>query len=101
MKTEARTLSDASAPALPSVFGVGVGDAAKLHDLRVLSSPKLFPANRKNSPSSSASRPSLRPPPLPHFPHDPLGFLHRYIFSVNARRASHCFNRVASTLNRR
>lgn len=34
---------------------VGVGVAAKLHDLGVLSVPKLFPANRKNSLTASLS----------------------------------------------
>lgn len=51
--------------------------SAKLHDLGVLSAPKLFPANRKNSPTSPAF-----PPQGSH------GFLHRYIFSVNAPRGS-------------
>lgn len=41
--------------------------SAKLHDLRVLS-PKLFPANRKNSPSSPAKPPLvLHPARLPRF----------------------------------
>lgn len=56
---------------------VGVGVAAKLHDLGVLSALKLFPANRKNSPTSPLSSPQGF-----------HGFLHRYIFSVNAPRGS-------------
>lgn len=56
--------------------------SAKLHDLRVLSAPKLFPANRKNSPSSPAN------PLSSSTPQGSLGFLHRYIFSVNAPRGS-------------
>lgn len=38
----------------------GVSIAAKLHGFRVLSTLKLFPANRKNSPSSLCT-----PPPFP------------------------------------
>lgn len=67
--------------------------SAKLHDLRVLSAPKLFPANHKNSPSSPAN-PS-RPPPRK----TPSVFC-IVTFSRLTRRAVHCFNRIASTLNR-
>jgi len=42
--------------------------SAKLHDLRVLSVPKLFPANHKNSPSSPANPLILHSArPLPQF----------------------------------
>lgn len=41
--------------------------SAKLHDLRVLSAPKLFPANHKNSPSPPANPLILHPARLPQF----------------------------------
>lgn len=60
----------------------GVSIAAKLHGFRVLSTLKLFPANRKNSPSSLCT-----PPPFP--------VCHTVIvstaFTVVTRRTIPCF----------
>lgn len=67
--------------------------SAKLHDLRVLSVPKLFPANRKNSPSTPASPLALHPRKTP-------SVFCIVTFSRLTRCAAHCFNRIASILNR-
>lgn len=64
-----------------------VGVATKLHDLGVLSVPKLFPANRKNSPMS--------PPPLRKTP----SVFCIATFPRLTRHATHCFDRITSILN--
>jgi len=65
--------------------------SAKLHDLRVLSAPKLFPANRKNSPLFPAN-------PLVLYPAR-LSIFCIVTFSRLTRCTVHCFNRIASILN--